>query len=57
MFSHCTIFIPGTASSAMHLHALYAIFTFNYGQLNILPPYPVPQYSMSILFSTMVLFG
>jgi hypothetical protein len=41
----------------MHFKALYAIFTFNYGQMNILPPYPVPQYSMSILMSTMVLFG
>jgi hypothetical protein len=57
MLSQCTIFIPGTASSAMHLHALYAIFTFNYGQLKLVPPYPLPQYSMSILQSTMVLFG
>jgi len=57
MLSQCTIFIPVTASSAMHFQALYANFTFNYGQLNFLPPYPVPHYSMSILLSTMVLFG
>jgi hypothetical protein len=56
ILSQCTIFIPGTASSAMHFHALYATSTFNYEKLNFLSPYRVPQYSISILCCTMILF-